>query len=113
MKARKIMVSFHKNWFEELVCFPLFRELKNICFKSTEKKLTDGFFLSEDYPGLPQMSQMKSVVEIVSYCFKVLQLRYISVLPLIIQISEKNFFFTQKTEIYQENSHHLQLKGFW
>ena len=78
------------------VCFLLFRELKNICFKSTEKRLTDGFFLSEDYPGLPQMSQMKSIVKIVNYCFKVLLLRYISVLPLMIQISEKNFFLLQK-----------------
>ena len=78
------------------VCFLLFRELKNICFKSIEKRLTDGFFLSEDYPGLPQMSQMKSILKIVNYCFKVLLLRYISVLPLMIQISEKNFFLLQK-----------------
>ena len=95
------------------IYFLLFHELKNICFKLTEKKLTDGFFLSEDYPGLPQMPQMKSVVKIVHYCFKTLQLRYISVLPSMTQISEKKIFFTQKTEIYQENSHHLQLKGFW
>ena len=80
MKARKILVSFHKNWFEERkwaeICFLLFRELKNIFFKSTEKKLTDGFFLPEDYPGLPQMFQTKSIVKIVNYCFKVLQFRY-------------------------------------